>query len=756
MEGDLFFRLGKLIYVLRWPVIILWVALFCICLPFIPKVFDPFQSIGFVDPTSQSALADTMVNKNFGYGINNRFIILYSSDKLVATDNQFQSEIKKSLANLKNLNTQHVVIYPDANNPSQISKDKHTAYAAIAFKSDQEINSEFLAKLKSHIISPQNLSMKIGGEPVFLDDTKEQTQLDLYKAEYFSTPVAIITMLIVYGSVIAASLPIIFGGVGMIFILVTLYLFAQIFDLSVFTINIALLLGLCLSLDYALFMISRFREEISLPQTIQAALGNTLLTAGKAVFFSGLAVFISLSALLLFKVNVLFSVGIGGLAAVFISVAVAIILLPSILAVLGHKINALKLPFTSKQKTTQSSFWKRIGSHVIKHKFLSFFSTLLLLLLIGYPFFHAVFDISDFRILPSHMESRQVFDKFKHEFGESQLSPILLVVKTSHAKFLTKENIGYLYDLAHKLKKDKRIDEVISIVTTDAHLTKDQYQMFYTHPEYKTKDIDNMLKLMVHRNVTIITIISKYPRTAPETSQLIETLKTLKSGHGLTLYVTGSAVGTMDALSSIFHTFIYAILLILVSNYLIMLCLLRSLILPLKAIFMTILSLFASYGVLVFIIQYGYGHEFLHFEPQNMLDISMVIIIFCALFGVSMDYEVFLLSRIKEGHEITDNINGSIIYGIDHSSKIITSAAIILILICLVFMTADIILVKAFGLGIAVAVFIDAFLIRTILVPATMAILGPWNWYLPKWLDKLLPEVSFKPLHHDHHHDNNL
>lgn len=749
MEGDLFFQFGKLIYRFRWLIIISWLALFCLCIPFIPKIFDPFKSIGFVDPSSQSALADKMINKNFGYSNDNRFIILYSSKNLIATDEKFQSEIKKSLVNLKKLPEQHIIIYPDSNNKSQISRDKHTAYAVVAFKSDVVIDSDFLAKLRSHITHPKDITVKVGGEPVFLDDTKEQTQLDLYKAEYFATPVAIITMLIVYGSVVAASLPVILGGIGMIFILIALYFFAQTFDLSVFTINIALLLGLCLNLDYALFIISRFREEINLPQTVEEALGNTLLTAGKAIFFSGLAVFISLSALLLFRVNVLFSVGIGGLTAVFVSVVMAIVLLPSILAVLKHRVNSLPVPFMNREKKTRSTFWRKIGTYVIKHRFVSFFCTLLLLLMIGYPFFHAVFDISDFRILPKNLESRQVFDKFEKEFGESQLSPILLVVKTPNEKVLTKENISHLYDLTTTLKKDKRIEDVISIVTTDPRLSKDKYQMIYTHPAFITPDVNKMLKLMVHKDITIITVISKYSRSAPQTSELIKSLRALQPGHGLNISITGSAVSTIDVLNSISNTFLYAVLWVVGFNYIIILFLLRSLILPLKAIFMTGLSLFASYGVLVFVIQWGYGHEFLHFQPQNMLDISMVIIIFCALFGVSMDYEVFLLTRIKESYEVTHNTNESILFGIDHSSKIITSAAIILILICMVFMTADILLVKAFGLGIAVAVFIDAFLIRTVLVPSTMAILKSWNWYLPKWLNKILPGVSFKPTHNN-------
>jgi len=751
MDGDAFFRLGKWIYILRWPIFALWILLFCLCIPFVPKIFGPFKSMGFIDPSSQSAMTDKIIDKKFKYGLNNRFIVLYTSNTLNITDNKLQTEIKNSLKDLNKFNIKHTIIYPDASNKSQISRDKHAAYAVIAFKSNEDLTSTFITKLKRYITKPKSLTMQIGGEPVFLENTKEQTQKDLYRAEYFATPVAMITMLVVYGSIVAASLPIILSGVCMVFILIMLYSCALIFDLSVFTINIALLLGLCLTLDYSLFIISRFREEISISGSLPEAIGNTLMTAGKSIFFSGLAVFGSLSALLLFKVNVLFSVGIGGLSAVLVSVIVAIIFLPSVLAVLGNKINALKLPYLNT-KTTKSVFWKKIGSYVIKHRVLSFCLTVILLIVIGLPFFHAILDISDFTILPKNMESRQVFDKFSQKFGKTHLTPILVLVTVPGDSVLTNKNISSLYDFAHHIKKDPRVSDVISIVTTGQHLTKNNYQMLYTHPNLINKDANETLKLMVHRNMTLMTIMSKYPRNTQETIHLVKSLKQYRPGNGLTLRLTGPAVSTMDVLHSISQTFIYAVLLILLVNYFIMLILLRSLILPLKAIFMTMLSLFASYGVLVFIIQYGHGHQLLQFEPQNMLDISMVIIIFCALFGVSMDYEVFLLTRIKENFEYTNQINESIIYGIDHSSKIITSAAIILILICLVFMTADIIIVKAFGLGIAVAVFIDAFLIRTILVPATMAILGPWNWYLPRWLDNILPKVSFNP----HHSKSNL
>lgn len=193
----------------------------------------------------------------------------------------------------------------------------------------------------------------------------------------------------------------------------------------------------------------------------------------------------------------------------------------------------------------------------------------------------------------------------------------------------------------------------------------------------------------------------------------------------------------------VFHTiktfFPYAILSIICFTYLILLVLLRALFLPLKAIVTTILSLCASYGVLAFIIQDGHFSQLLNFQPQGMLDISLLIIIFCALFGFSMDYEVFLLTRIKENYDKTKDTTQSIIFGVEQSSRIITSAAIIVLVICCSFMVADVLMVKAFGLGIAIAIFTDAFLIRSLLVPAAMVLMKDWNWYLPQWLDKIIP-----------------
>jgi RND superfamily putative drug exporter len=738
-KKDVFNHTGELIYRLRWFIVILSLIGFIICLPILPKAIQPFTAIGFFDETSESAQANKILNKELGYSYN-RFVVIYHHPRWLATDKKFIAEIQNSLSNLKQFSSQHQILFPQAN-PQQISADKHTAYAVILFKSNQEIGHEFITQLNSFIKQPLNLTMKIGGEPIFLDDVTKQTQQDLNKAEYIGTPAAIVILLLIFGSVIAACLPIYLGAYCATLILTTLYFLAHLFSLSIFTINIALLVGLCLSLDYALFFISRFQNQIALGDNPKTALMITLKTAGKAIFFSGFAVLISSSALLFFPINILFSVGVGSLTAVFVALVIALIVLPAILAVLGKRINFLSIRFfTFKDRF----YWQRFLTMVVNKPFTFFCIVMLVLLTLSYPVLSAKFGISNFRILPKQAESRIFYDTFNAAFGENELTPILVIVKTPAKNILSSSNIAQLYNIVNTIKKDSSVDHIRSIVSIDPRLTKKQYQRLYQTPiENLTISLKNFIEMNSTRNLTVLTIVSKYPDTSLKTNDLIHTIRQMKLDNGMILQVTGAPANTQDVLTGITKVFPYACLWIVILTYLILLILLRSIVLPLKAILTTILSLSASYGVLVFIIQQGHFHQFLNFEPQGILDISLCIIIVCTLFGFSMDYEVFLLARIKECYEKTGDTIKSIILGIDQSGRIITSAAIIVILICCSFMFADILIVKAFGLGIAIAIFVDAFLIRMMLVPATMTLLKKWNWYLPKWLDSWLPKVFF-------------
>lgn len=740
MQQTPFYRLGTFVYYFRVPIIVLWIAIIFCCVPFIPHLMTPFQSTGFVDTQAPGAMADHYLDKTLGYRYN-RFLIIFHSKQLEATNPLYIDKVKKALDGLKDYPIKHVIIFPE-HNAKQISKDNHTAYVAVLFDSKTNMGPELVAQFKDTLKTPRNMTMKLGGEPVFIDGINKQTKIDLFHADVIAAPIATLVLILVFGSVVAAALPVVLGGGCALIILVTLYALGHAMTLSIFTINIALLLGVCLSLDYSLFIVSRFREELCLQGNLVDVVSTTLATAGKAIFFSGLAVFVSLTALLLFPVNILFSVGIGGLTAVFSAVVISIIVLPAILAVLNTRINLLPVHLFKTAESNHVSLWRFIASTVVKRPLIFFFSALIILLLLGTPFLKARLGVSDIHILPVHSESRQFFDAYQAKFNEHELTPIQLVITAKHGDILSTKHIGQLYDFAHHLEHYKLIKKVNSIVTTKPSLTKEQYQAIY-HSSMRFTDpaIHVLLKTTTTKHLTVMSIVSNYGVNSPEIKALITQLHRADPGEGLIVQITGIPVNNADVLHSISHIFPYAISWIMILTYLILLMLLRSLFLPFKAILMNILSLCATYGVLVFVFQQGHLHQILNFAPQGILDISLLVIIFCALFGFSMDYEVFLLTRIQESYERTKDNDLSVIFGIEHSSRIITSAAIIVIVTCGSFMVADVLMVKEFGLGIAVAIFVDAFLVRSIFVPATMALVKQWNWYLPKWLDKLLPRV---------------
>jgi putative drug exporter of the RND superfamily len=371
---------------------------------------------------------------------------------------------------------------------------------------------------------------------------------------------------------------------------------------------------------------------------------------------------------------------------------------------------------------------------------------LALLLVLGLPFLNVKFSSPDASILPPDVPSRQAFDLLRTQFNESEVNPILLAVQApANKNILAPDNVYYLYDFAHAIEKDPRVARVDSIVTFEERLTKTQYQLFYSDPS-KVQDIllQQFLQNYARDNTTLISIVSKYPPTSDETKALVQKLRNSTIGNGMTFQVTGGTAGIMDVVNGIYDTFPLAALVIVLATYFVLLILLRSVVLPLKAILMNALSILASYGALVYVFQEGHFSEFLNFKPLGLIEPSLPIIMFCTLFGLSMDYEVFLLSRIKENYDRTGDNTASVAVGLQKSGKIITSAALIVVLVCLSFVTADIVLVKALGLGVAVAVGLDATIVRALLVPATMRLLGHWNWYAPGWLLRILPEAQLE------------
>ncbi len=748
-----FYNFGKWIYRNKWLVIGAWVLAVAISLPFVPRVLEPLKTGGFADPSLESSQAAELLQKKLGFSTSTLVIFYQSKDpNLTALDERFIQEVQVSLAGLAKspINTTAVL---HTTNPRQISKDNRTAYEVITLAADGETATKRLPEIRPLIKEPASLKMTVGGGLAFYEDVEFVSQRDLQRAELVAFPVAIVALVLVFGSIVAGCLPVAVGGVGVLIILASIFGIGHATEISIFAVNLATLLGLGLGLDYSLFLTSRFREELARGRSVEEAIGITLATAGKAVTFSGLTVMIGLSGTLLFKINILVSVGIAGFVVVVVSVLAAITLLPAILTLVGPKVNALSVSglFGRRQVAVaagaeQHGFWAWLAHLVMKRPVSVFVPVLALLLILGLPFLNVRFSSPDASVLPGDVPSRQAYDILKSEFNESEINPVLVAIRTpNNGNILAPDNIYYLYDFAQAIAKDPRVARVDSIVTVEPRLSKVQYQLIYSIPD-KIQDLflQGYLRAYSKDDTTLFSVVSKYAPNSEETKALVSKLRNSAVGNGMTLQVTGGTAGIMDVVESIYGTFPYAALVIVMSTYIVLLILLRSVVLPLKAIIMNALSLLASYGALVWVFQEGNLSGLLNFKPLGLIEPSLPIIMFCTLFGLSMDYEVFLLSRIKESYSHTHDNTASVALGLQKSGKIITSAALIVVLVCLSFVTADIVLVKALGVGVAVAVGLDATIVRALLVPATMRLLGEWNWYAPRWLLRWLPETQLE------------
>jgi RND superfamily putative drug exporter len=360
-----------------------------------------------------------------------------------------------------------------------------------------------------------------------------------------------------------------------------------------------------------------------------------------------------------------------------------------------------------------------------------FIPVLFLLVGFGLPFLGVRFSAPDASILPDYVPSRAAYDLLVARFNQRETTPILMAVQVK-GKVLTPENIKNLYYYVERIEADPRVERVDSIVSADPRFTLAQYQLLYTHPALITDPyLSTLFKSTVADDTLFVQVISKYGMVDPRSQMLVQTIRNTNPGHGITVLVDGGTAGDIDYVQSLYTDFPIAVLVVSITTYLVLFFLFRSLLLPLKAIVMNTLSILASYGALVVIFQDGFLHQLLGFTPLGFVEASSPILLFCALFGLSMDYEVFLLSRVQEAFWQTGDNTQAVALGLQRSGGIITSAAVIVIVVSACFATADMILVKALGLGMALAVLIDATLVRGLLVPATMRLLGSWNWWMP-------------------------
>jgi RND superfamily putative drug exporter len=738
-----FDRLGRFV-VRRAPWIVgAWAIAFLVALSFATRVTGQLSAGGFILDDLESARAKSLLEAELRVPPS-ALVVVLSSPTLVAGEPAFETAAAAAMRDVPT--APHVAgVVSHLLSTRQVSADRHTAYDVVFLDLPADDSPDALPGLRERLRQEPALRVELAGGPAFYGDVQTVSEADLRRSEIISLPLAALALLFVFGSVVAAGVPLVVGGAAVVIALAAIFIVASITPMSIFVLNLATLLGLGLGVDYSLLMTSRFREELAArpdrADRVSEAVRATVATAGRAVFFSGLTVLLGLLGLVLFEFMILRSVGIAGAIVVGLAVASALTLLPAVLTILGPRIDRLAIRRVSPRPTSDGS-WARLARRVMRHPIAVLVPTLAFIVLLGSPFLHVRFNAPDSSILPASVPSRAAFDRLRSEFGEGEFAPIVLAIRTQ-GNAVEPANLAALFAYSRRLAEDPRVTRVEGLVDVDPRLSLDQYTLLYGDPNGpRDRFIQTALRATTKGDLTAFTLYTPYGPNRDEGAQLVSALRDpggpLAPPAGMTILVGGGAADVADVVARVRADFPRTAVFIAISTYLVLFVLLRSVILPAKALIMNSLSIVASFGALVWIFQDGNLSALLGFQPLGFVETTQPVILFCVLFGLSMDYEVFILSRTKEVWDRTADNREAVARGLERSGRIVTSAALVVVVVAGSFAFADIVLIKALGVGMAIAIALDATVVRALLVPATMRLLGRWNWWMPVRLERLV------------------
>jgi RND superfamily putative drug exporter len=528
-------------------------------------------------------------------------------------------------------------------------------------------------------------------------------EADLQRAETVTLPVTLVLLVIIFASLVAAGLPL---GVGVLTIvggLAGTFFLNRFTDVSQYALNIVTLIGLGVSIDYSLFVVNRFRDELARGASREDAVATTMATAGRAITFSGITVAVGLSAMLFFQGTFMASMGAAGAIVVAVAVVYALTFLPAMLSVLGPRVNRLRIPFF-RRTTTSGGFWHGLATWVMRRPLVVLLPVVGFLVLAASPFIQLRLANGDVDMLPSHVEARQGYDQMVANFPGQDQTTFNIVVNYPDGSPQTPDRIANQFGLTQRIAA---IPGVLHVTTAG-----------------------------VGKHVVLIQAATASPATSDASRNIVNAIRADQGVVGGQVLVGGQTAVDLDVIKFIFDRTPLAIGFVVVFTYLVMFLLTGSVVLPLKAVILNFLSIGASFGALVWIFQQGHLSTLLGFTPQS-IDPSVPVILFSIVFGLSMDYEVLLVSRIHEEYVRTGDNTLAVASGLEKTARLITGAAAIMVTVFLAFGLAEVVIIKAIGIGLAVAVAIDATLVRALVVPAVMRLLGEWNWWAPRPLRRL-------------------
>ncbi|MBP2324200.1 RND superfamily putative drug exporter [Kibdelosporangium banguiense] len=648
--------------------------------------FGKLKSQGFNDPAAESSQAAELVRSHFDGGASLVFLIKGPVDDPAVE--QAGTTLTQQLSGDPEL--RDIASYFSTGAPPMRSNDG--AYAIAVAKLNDNADVDELRARYDGVRGP--IDVTLGGGATVGTDIGAQVGQDLLVAEAIAVPLILILLVIAFGSVVAALIPLAVGGIAILGTFAELAVLGSVTDVSIFAINLTTALGLGLAIDYALLMVSRFREELARGSDTTAAVVRTVETAGRTIFFSGLAVTAALAVLLVFPMYFLRSFAYAGVGVVVIAMSAALIVLPALLAVLGPRINAGKL--SRRTPSTASPFWARFAGSTMRRPARAAVPVVIALAIAAIPLLHVQFGTPDDRVLPQSSDTRIVGDALRDHFPDDNSSAVQAIATTPI-------NVA---DYTERLSALPGAGRVTAARSNGAVL------------------------------------FSIVPQDGPRSAQA-ETLVGAIRSSGMDLKVGGDTAQLMDTKQAIGSRLPLAASLIALTTFVLLFLFTGSVLQPLRALLFNVLGLSATLGLMVLVFQDGWLSGFLGFTPLP-LDTSMLVLLFCITFGLSMDYEVFVLSRIKEMHDQGTGLHDAVVQGLSRTGRLVSTAAVLLAVSLLAFATSGVSFIQLFGIGSGLAILIDATLIRGVLVPAGMRLLGRTAWWSPKPLRRLHNRVGIQ------------
>ncbi len=604
----------------------------------------------------------------------------------------------------------------DTRDPSQVSQDEHATLIAVQRRADVRR----LLSVVERDNGRDGFTVVMTGEGTLEHDFNELSQHDLKSGELqVGLPAALVVLILVFGAVVAGLVPLVMAIVSIVVGLGLCALVAGAFTLSVFVVNMLTGMGLALGIDYSLFVVSRYREERGHGRAELDAIAAAGATASRAVLFSGTVFVIALTGMLLVPSNIMKSLAVGAIAVGIVSVLAALTLLPALLGLLGDRVNALRVPWLGRNigGVQEGRFWGAIVRTVMRRPVVSLLSFATLLIVAAAPAFGLRLGASGVSTLPNRIESKRAFEALARDFPQASSSPALIAV------------VGNV--------SSPRVRDAI------ARLRKDLAR----EPVFGRSD----LRVAPSGDVAGIAVAVGGDRTGPRALEAVRHLRSVEiprafRGTDVRVLVGGDTADNVDFIDAMNAWLPIVFAFVLGLSFALVTLVFRSLVVAATSIVLNLLSVGAAYGLVILVFLHGIGSGLLGFQRVDAIEAWVPLFLFSVLFGLSMDYQVFLLSRIKERYDQTGSTTGAVTHAVASTARLITGAALIIVAVFSGFAMGDLVMFQQMGFGIAVALLIDATIIRSVLLPAAMRLLDSWNWYLPSWLE-WLPRIEIEAEH---------